>query len=117
MFTYSSTGEPVRRDARASTMAAAASNSGYSTSRVTASGPRSEAVVNITRAQTTANPKRAKYSRRRLKAVPAMLFEAMVVTVVPSTKEVKRTFCLLHGSVGKVRSTRSGSTGSSPRRR
>src|SRR6201996_5167952 len=84
MFTYSRVGAPVVRDARVSMMAEAASNSGYSTKSVAASGPRCLAVVSATRAQTIANPKRTKYSRRKVDAVVAKPGAATVGMVVLS---------------------------------
>jgi hypothetical protein len=83
-FTWRPSTDPVARDERASTSAATTSNSGYSTSSATASGPRCDAVVNITTAKTTANAKRATYSRRRADAVAGMAGAAVVVTVILS---------------------------------
>jgi hypothetical protein len=49
-------------------------------------GPRFALVRNSRAAQATANPKRAKYSRRSADAVSVPVDEATVATVVLSTK-------------------------------
>src|SRR3569833_2370730 len=87
MFSCSPRAGPVAPDERVSTTAAAASNRGYRTTRAMLTGPRSDLVANSRRAQTTANPNRTKYNRRRAGAIPGAVDEATVVTTILSNNQ------------------------------
>ncbi|GAA0899546.1 hypothetical protein GCM10009559_64250 [Pseudonocardia zijingensis] len=79
MFTYNRRVDPLAPDERASTIAAATSNSGYSTISVALTGPTLDPITNISAAHTIAKPNRTKYRFRR---ADAFLVRAEAAAVV-----------------------------------